>query len=120
MSDGDLDLDLDAELLLRPGTLTVDLVWAAMIGRPEWMDRAACMGMPTATFFETSTVKIAEAMKVCVLCPVRPDCLAHALAHSDMVGVFGGTTTDDRRRLRSIRHTESLMHVAVDVARDAV
>ncbi len=105
---------------MRPGTLTVDQVFAAMIGRPEWMDRAACKGMPTATFFETSTVKIAEAMKVCVLCPVRAGCLAHALAHSDMVGVFGGTTTDDRRRLRSVRHTESLLHVAVDVARDAL
>ena len=102
---------------MRPGTMTTDAIVAAMIGRPEWMDRAACRGMPTAMFFETSTVKIVAAMKVCVLCPVRPDCLAHAMAHSDMVGVFGGTTTDDRRRLRSVRHTESLLHVAVDVAR---
>ena len=112
-------LRLAAELLMRPGELTTDEFFAAMIGRPEWMDRAACRGMPTATFFETSTVKIAEAIKICVICPVRAECLAHALAHSDMVGVFGGTTTDDRRRLRSVRHTESLLHVAVDVARDA-
>ena len=110
-------LHLDAELLMRPGELTTDEFFAAMIGRPEWMDRAACMGMPTAMFFATSTTGIAEAMKVCVLCPVRPDCLAHALANSETQGVFGGTTTDDRRRLRSVRHTESLLHVAIDVAR---
>ena len=110
---------LDAELLMRHGELTTDEFFATMIGRPAWMADAACKGMDTAVFFETSSVGIAAAMKVCVLCPVRPDCLAHALAHSDMVGVFGGTTTDDRRRLRSVRHTESLLHVAVDVARDA-
>ncbi len=39
------------------------------------------------------------------------------MAQSDRQGVFGGTTTDDRRRLRSVRHTESLLHVAIDVAR---
>ena len=113
-------LHLDTELLMRPGTMTTDNIFASMIGRPEWMDRAACKNMDTAVFFQTSTVKIAESMRHCVVCPVRGDCLAHALAHSDMVGVFGGTTTDDRRRLRSVRHTESLLHVAVDVARDAV
>jgi WhiB family redox-sensing transcriptional regulator len=108
---------IEVELLMRPGPMTTDDFLADIIGRPEWMSRGACIGMATELFFATTNTGIAEAMKVCVLCEVRAECLAHALAHSDMAGVFGGTTTDDRRRLRSIRRTESLLHVAVDAAR---
>jgi hypothetical protein len=36
----------------------------------------------------------------CAGCPVREDCLAFALEHEDLVGVWGGTTAEERREMR--------------------
>jgi WhiB family redox-sensing transcriptional regulator len=39
---------------------------------------------------------------MCMACPVRDDCLLEALDHEERsdCGVWGGTTADDRRRIR--------------------
>jgi len=36
---------------------------------------------------------------VCTGCPVRAQCLEHALAHDERYGVWGGTSERERRRL---------------------
>jgi WhiB family redox-sensing transcriptional regulator len=40
-----------------------------------------------------------QAKAICAGCPLRPDCLAHALTHAEW-GVWGGTNEDDRARLQ--------------------
>ncbi len=40
-----------------------------------------------------------RAKKICKECPVRLDCLAEAMKQ-DTDGVFGGTTRDERKRLK--------------------
>jgi len=47
--------------------------------------------------------QIAEAKAVCAYCPVRADCLGYALATGQDAGVWGGTTEDERRQIRSAR-----------------
>ena len=45
--------------------------------------------------------KAAEAARsVCAACPAREPCLAYALANPELVGVWGATTTRERRALR--------------------
>jgi hypothetical protein len=43
---------------------------------------------------------VAEALAVCAGCDVRAECLAAALADPNLVGVWGGTTSRERRELR--------------------
>ena len=44
----------------------------------------------------------AEAKAVCRGCPVTAECLSCALAHQE-VGVWGGTTEDERKQIREWR-----------------
>ena len=38
---------------------------------------------------------------MCAGCPVRAQCLEHALAHDERFGVWGGTSERERRRLKA-------------------
>ena len=43
---------------------------------------------------------VAVAKEVCNDCPVKAMCLDYALS-AHMIGIWGGTTTEDRQKLRS-------------------
>ncbi len=69
----------------------------------EWSDRAACRGMDDSVFFHPDNERGASkrrreayAKSVCAGCPVRPRCLAAALASHEPFGIWGGTTPDER------------------------
>lgn len=65
------------------------------------MSEAACLEIGTEAFFidnEPNTVN--KVKQVCNGCPVRMDCLDYALSDTSLVGIFGGTTEKERRRLR--------------------
>ena len=68
----------------------------------SWYDLAACKGANPDMFFpdrgDNETVIAAKA--VCARCPVRAECLNHALEHNELRGIWGGTTGRDRRRIR--------------------
>lgn len=72
-----------------------------------WPRRAACRDIDTEMFFPVSASAAAAdpAKRVCSRCPVKPDCLAYALALGDDWGVWGGTDPGDRRRIRAGRLT---------------
>lgn len=73
----------------------------------DWRSNAACRGMTVELFFkpadgETSEqrrAREAAAKAICEACPVRIECLDHALATDERYGIWGGTTAADRRRL---------------------
>ena len=69
----------------------------------EWRGRAECKGKPIDWFYpaEGSSAS-AEALATCVSCPVRSDCLEHAIAHEDY-GYWAGTSARERRRMRRAR-----------------
>ena len=73
--------------------------------RPAWQTQAACRGLLVDTFFPSPGVSAAQMAKVravCAGCPVRADCLDYARADASMVGVWGGTSRRERRRLRVV------------------
>ena len=43
-----------------------------------------------------------KARVICSLCPVRQECLNYARADVDTVGVWGGATQQERRKLRGV------------------
>lgn len=52
-----------------------------------------------------------EAKKVCSSCPYQIRCLQYALAHPDEQGIWGGTTEDDRQRIKRSRTRLSISPV---------
>ncbi|KPI33368.1 transcription factor WhiB [Actinobacteria bacterium OV450] len=73
---------------------------------PTWRDEAACTGMDFAAFFSLSQADIAHAKSVCGPCPVRHECLTHALTFREDYGVWGGLDEDERGQiLRDVRRS---------------
>jgi WhiB family redox-sensing transcriptional regulator len=68
--------------------------------RPSWMAQGACRGEPVETFIREGRRPAAKARAICAGCPVRAECLAHAVADPGLVGVWGGMTDRERQRLR--------------------
>jgi WhiB family transcriptional regulator, redox-sensing transcriptional regulator len=70
-----------------------------LIKRPLWHRRAACRGMGHAVFVNGRAKRDAAAVRICGRCPVRQECLEHALDSPGLVGVWGGTTEVERKWL---------------------
>jgi WhiB family redox-sensing transcriptional regulator len=51
-------------------------------------------------FYPASPAEEAEALALCATCPVRAQCLEYALRNKETHGIWGGTTADQRRRMR--------------------
>jgi WhiB family transcriptional regulator, redox-sensing transcriptional regulator len=73
-----------------------------------WLHRAACRHVDPELFFPDSDVRptraqVEAAKKVCRRCPVRGTCLSRALDNGQEAGIWGGTTEEERRRLRRPR-----------------
>jgi WhiB family redox-sensing transcriptional regulator len=65
---------------------------------PKWYRLATCFGLSGDLFFEEGVRRLViEAKTYCNRCPVRVDCLEHAIKNEE-VGVWGGMTTTERRR----------------------
>ena len=69
----------------------------------DWQLLAACRGVDSSLFFhpegERGAARSARensAKEVCMRCPVRAECAAHALAVREPYGVWGGLTEDER------------------------
>ncbi len=79
--------------------------------RPSWFDHANCRssnGNLVAAFYPTKTQvlnedAIATAKSFCRACPVRDECLEHALVNNEDWGIWGGTTLDERRAIKRAR-----------------
>lgn len=63
----------------------------------EWMQEAACRDMDVNLFFSGERQR--EARAVCVVCPVRAECLSYAVDNSIHHGTWGGAY--ERRILRA-------------------
>ena len=67
----------------------------------DWMDEATCRSADMSLFFSFDYDLIEQAKLLCADCPVKEDCLEIAI-HRDEHGVWGGTTTDERKALRKL------------------
>jgi len=71
----------------------------------EWRDHAACRDTNPDLFFPVGTTgpaieQIEQAKAVCRTCPSQAPCLEFALATNQDSGVWGGTSEEERRKLR--------------------
>jgi WhiB family redox-sensing transcriptional regulator len=78
----------------------------------DWRSQGACLSADPDLFFPISTTgsaaaQVAEAKAVCARCAVRTQCAGYALEHLDVQGIWGGTTDDERRKLRRSRARSS-------------
>jgi WhiB family transcriptional regulator, redox-sensing transcriptional regulator len=65
----------------------------------SWQQDAACRDAEPDLFFSTAESDREEAMQLCASCPVRLECLEHALASRESYGIWGGTDEQERKRL---------------------
>jgi len=77
-----------------------------------WRDAAACREEDPDLFFPVSSqgpgrLQEQRAKEVCARCPVSRECLAWALAHEQVAGVWGGLTEEERRAHRGSRTARS-------------
>jgi WhiB family transcriptional regulator, redox-sensing transcriptional regulator len=85
----------------------VALTWSHDYGWDieDWRDRSACRDTDPDLFFPIGTTgpaieQIAAAKAVCRACEVQGACLEFALATNQEAGVWGGTSEEERRKLR--------------------
>ncbi len=65
----------------------------------RWMLRAKCRGVDPEEFFPGDSSGFAAAQRLCANCPVRAECLEYALANRIELGVWGGASQRERRRI---------------------
>lgn len=71
----------------------------------DWRRAAACRSTEPDLFFPVGTTgpaleQIASAKRVCGSCEAQEACLDFALATNQESGVWGGTSEEERRKLR--------------------
>lgn len=75
----------------------------ALPQRPAWMADGACLEHPEVEFVPLNPrteENAAMARAICAGCSCRAECLAYALADTDLLGIWAGTTTAERRKMR--------------------
>jgi WhiB family redox-sensing transcriptional regulator len=74
----------------------------------NWRSAGACQSADPDLFFPISSSgrgerQIAKAKMICAGCQVRRECLDYALTNGQVHGIWGGTTPEDRQRVRRRR-----------------
>jgi WhiB family redox-sensing transcriptional regulator len=74
----------------------------------EWMARGSCAHESPSTFFPSDGVGVEVARRICATCPVKDQCLEHALVNRIDHGVWGGCSERERRRILKRRRLAAL------------
>lgn len=69
------------------------------VPHPRELGTPACAGADVNQFFPPGNVAITPAIYICDRCPLKKPCLEYALEHK-VHGIWGGTTTDERQKIR--------------------
>lgn len=76
--------------------------------RPWWWADAACLGHGPEQWFPERGEPTEVAKVTCYECPVKGACLDYSLGIFTKVGVWGGRSERERRRMRKVRHEARL------------
>lgn len=71
--------------------------------RPRWMDRAACREDNPVLYDDVDFSVYPPREVKCDVCPVRQLCMKYGF-ENELDGVYGGTTTKFRKRIRAARN----------------
>ncbi len=67
-----------------------------------WRQHASCLDHPEPDLWFPDEGPGTEGRRICAACPVRADCLQHALVETETFGTWGGASERVRRHLRSL------------------
>ena len=67
-----------------------------------WMLEAKCLDADPEAFFHEKGGSTREAKRICAACPVRTECLDHALSNDERFGIWGGLSERERRRAKRL------------------
>ena len=73
----------------------------------DWKEHGACVGHPADLWFPGRGDDCGPAKAICAQCPVRLECLEHALIEGERFGVWGGLSERERRRIRVARRAKA-------------
>lgn len=73
----------------------------------DWRSAAACREVEVEVFFAIDEASQREAVAICETCPVRSECLEHAVVNREQYGVWGGLREQDRKRLVRARRRDA-------------
>ncbi len=85
--------------------MTVALQVPLTLDMHDWREFAACRDTDPDLFFPIGTTgpaieQITQAKRVCGMCEAREECLEFALKTNQDSGIWGGTSEEERRKLR--------------------
>ncbi len=75
----------------------------------DWRAAGACLSADPDLFFPiaigtaAAAKQISMAQRICADCPVRQECLDFAMRTGEVNGIWGGTTPEERLRVRRRR-----------------
>lgn len=84
------------------------------LGRGAWHRDAACREHPNVSWFPERGEPVDRQLQVCGRCLVRVECLEHALAEPERVGIWGGHSQAALRSLLALRKRRSLADLPVE------
>jgi len=73
----------------------------------SWREWARCRGVDPEIFYPPEEDEALHAKEICAECPVREVCLDYALTNREKIGVWGGMTERERRRMLRQRRKAS-------------
>jgi WhiB family redox-sensing transcriptional regulator len=79
--------------------LTFEALTAPMLDERPWSTFAACQNAKDVNFFPQNRAEEKVAVAICSICPVREECLDHALSTKERFGMWGGVPERQRRKL---------------------
>jgi WhiB family redox-sensing transcriptional regulator len=73
----------------------------------NWLELAACRGLPAALFFLDDEDDAGPAKLICAGCVVRQSCLDAALRNREPAGIWGGLTPYERKQVLRRRRRQA-------------
>ena len=86
---------------------------------PGWRSESDCRKHPTRWWFAGGHRETLQAKGICADCPVQGPCLDFALSRSDLLGIWAGTTPNERTSMRRARRPFVVDSVTADAGLDA-
>ena len=80
--------------------LTLVVVQGDDDGELAWQEQALCAQTDPEAFFPEKGGSTREAKRICVGCEVKQECLEYALMQDERLGIWGGLSARERRRLK--------------------
>lgn len=69
----------------------------------NWQDHGNCKGVTDGRMYPARGESAQPAKALCADCPVKTECLTHALDNGETFGIWGGTSARERRLILTRR-----------------